>query len=357
MEQWARFQQFQRFEQLHGRAEALPVPAQTLHRSVSAQQLGGGIARLDAATPLWVQPPLAASAQPQQIHTAEQYLAGFAQQPSIPPVTIPDGFTAIPSGAPPFLAAIDNTSFTFAGIPAPPISDPQIVSLRSILPSVDPRVMKKILEESYTPYDILLLLPHELRGKAKVLFKDDFLDMANVSRDPYEFEMKHLLPALLHYGAILVYFAPASAKSALAISYNAYVIRLLLWSDRYYFRAVLSFHIHFHSDLIARKCVYTPEAWREDAGNLVASYITPAVRPASYIDGRKRPRSSDLPTGSSSPRRPLGNGSTTSFPPRVCWFWNLGQKCKVEPCGLRHVCSLEGCGAKHRACDHPKSSR
>ena len=69
--------------------------------------------------------------------------------------------------------------FSFPGIPLPPITDPKIISLQALLPEVDPRVMKKVLDDTFLPTDVLLLVPLESWNKAKGLLRDDFLDMAN----------------------------------------------------------------------------------------------------------------------------------------------------------------------------------
>ena len=62
--------------------------------------------------------------------------------------------------------------FSFPGIPLPPITDPKTFSLQALLPEVYPWVMNKVLDESFTPTDVLLLVPLESRNKAKALLRD-----------------------------------------------------------------------------------------------------------------------------------------------------------------------------------------
>ena len=78
----------------------------------------------------------------------------------------------------------ESGQFSFPGIPLPPITDPKIISLLALLPEVDPRVMTKVLDDTFSPTDVLLLVPLESRNKAKALLRDDFLAMANVAKDP-----------------------------------------------------------------------------------------------------------------------------------------------------------------------------
>ena len=94
--------------------------------------------------------------------------------------------------------------FTFPGIPLPPITDPKIISLQALLPEVDPRVMKKVLDDTFTTTDVLLLVPLESRNKGKALLHDDFLDMANIATDPRDFSMLHLAPAIYNYAVIVI---------------------------------------------------------------------------------------------------------------------------------------------------------
>ena len=122
--------------------------------------------------------------------------------------------------------------FSFPGIPLPPITDPKIISLQALLPEVDPRVMKKVLDETFTPTDVLLLVLLKSRNKAKALLRDDFLDMANITKDPRDFSMLHLAPAIYNYAAIVNYFAPDRTKGLLAAAFAAYVSRLMSWAER-----------------------------------------------------------------------------------------------------------------------------
>jgi hypothetical protein len=217
--------------------------------------------------------------------------------------------------------------------------------------------MKRILDDTYTPWDLLLLLPVELRGKAKQLAKDDFLDSAHLHKDPFDFSMIHLIPALSNYGAILVYFAPSAVKSQLAVTYNCYVSRLVVWAEKYYFRAVLAFHVHFHQDLLARKAVYSPEAWREEAGTLVASYITPSVRPAAAYDTGSRKRARIAEHLGASGRQALRPETSGRDKPLACFNWNLGLACKNSPCQFKHICMHSGCGRAHRTCEHASKGK
>ena len=121
--------------------------------------------------------------------------------------------------------------FSFPGIPLPPITDPKIISLQALLPEVDPRVMKQVLDDTFAPTDVLLLVPLESRNKAKALLRDDFLDMANVAKDPRDFSMLHFSPAIYNYAAIVIYFAPDRTKGPLAAAFATYISRLIGWAD------------------------------------------------------------------------------------------------------------------------------
>ena len=239
--------------------------------------------------------------------------------------------------------------FSFPGIPLPPITDPQIISLQALLPEVDPRVMKKVLDETFVPTDVLLLVPLESRNKAKALLRDDFLDMANIARDPRDFSIVHLAPAIYNYAAIVIYFAPDRTKGPLAAAFATYISRLMGWAERYYFRAVLQYHVHFHARIISQQGVYRADTWAAEAPNLMGSYITPNVRPISF-ESRKRNRAD------SGGLRPAGTGGgASSHKGRGdgrCWNWNAGRPCAREPCPFTHLCSMEGCTRAHKAVDH-----
>ena len=161
--------------------------------------------------------------------------------------------------------------FWFPGIPLPPITDPKIISLQALLPEVDPRVMKKVLDDTFAPTDVLLLVPLESRNKAKALLPDDFLDMANIARDPREFSMLHLAPALYNYAAIVIYIAPDATKGALAAAFATCIGRLMSWAEQYFFCAILQYHVHFHARIISLQGVYRAKAWSAEAPHLTGS--------------------------------------------------------------------------------------
>lgn len=239
--------------------------------------------------------------------------------------------------------------FSFPGIPLPPITDPKIISLQALLPEVDPRVMKKVLDETFTPTDVLLLVPLESRNKAKALLRDDFLDMANITKDPRDFSMLHLAPAIYNYAAIVIYFAPDRTKGPLAAAFATYVSRLMSWAERYFFRAILQYHVHFHARIISMQGVYRAEAWSAEAPHLMGSYITPNVRPISF-ESRKRQH-----TDISGPRHGGSGGGPGAHKGRGdgrCWNWNAGRPCVRDPCSFVHLCSADGCGKAHKGVDH-----
>ena len=64
--------------------------------------------------------------------------------------------------------------------------------------------MKKVLDDTFTTTDVLLLVPLESRNKGKALLHDDFLDMANIATDPRNFSMLHLAPAIYNYAVIVI---------------------------------------------------------------------------------------------------------------------------------------------------------
>ena len=239
--------------------------------------------------------------------------------------------------------------FLFPGMPLPPITDPKIISLQALLPEVDPRVMKKVLDNTFIPTDVLLLVPLESRNKAKALLRDDFLDMGNIARHPRDFTMIHLAPAIYNYAAIVIYFAPDHTKGPLAAAFATYIGRLLSWAERYFFREILQYHVHFHARIISLQGVHRAEAWSAEAPHLMGSYITPNVRPISY-EPRKQQHTD---SGGSRPGGAGGggNGSTGRGDGR-CWNWNAGRPCRKEPCGFTHMCSVDGCVKSPKAVDH-----
>ena len=237
--------------------------------------------------------------------------------------------------------------FSFPGIPLPPITDPQIISLQALLPEVDPRVMKKVLDDTFIPTDVLLLVPLESRNKAKALLRDDFLDMANIARDPRDFSILHLSPAIYNYAAIVIYFAPDKSKGPLAAAFATYINRLMSWAERYFFRAILQYHVHFHARVISQQGVYRAEAWASEAPHLIGSYITPNVRPVTF-ESRKRLHSDSSASRASGD----GFGSQKGRGGGRCWNWNSGRPCVREPCGFTHMCSVEGCTRPHKAVEH-----
>ena len=243
--------------------------------------------------------------------------------------------------------ASGGNQFSCPGIPLPPITDPKIISLQALLPEVDPRVMRKVLDDTFIPTDVLLLVPLESRNKAKALLRDDFLDMANIARDPRDFSILHLAPAIYNYAAIVIYFAPESTKGPLAAAFATYISRLMGWAERYFFRAILQYHVHFHARVISQQGVYRAEAWAAEAPHLMGSYITPNVRPITF-ESRKRHH------GDSGLVRPAGDtsGSQKGRGGGRCWNWNSGRPCVREPCGFTHMCSVEGCTRPHKAVDH-----
>ena len=171
--------------------------------------------------------------------------------------------------------ASGGNQFSFPGIPLPLITDPKIISLQALLPEVDPRVMRKVLDDTFVPTDVLLLVPLESRNEAKVLLRHDFLDMANNARDPRDFSILHLAPAIYNYAAIVIYFAPESTKGPQAAAFATYISRLMSWAVQYFFRAILQYHVHFHARVISQPGVHRAEAWAAEAPHLMGSYITP----------------------------------------------------------------------------------
>ena len=120
------------------------------------------------------------------------------------------------------------------------------------------------------------------------------------------------------------------------------------WAERYFFRAILQYHVHFHARVIAQQGVYRPEAWAAQAPHLMGSYITPNVRPISF-ESRKRHhpdsgRSRSTGMGRGGSHKGQGDGR--------CWNWNSGWPCVKDPCAFTHTCSMEGCGKSHKAVDH-----
>ena len=262
----------------------------------------------------------------------------FTAQPQMPAMGY--GWEASASG---------GSQFSFPGIPLPPITDPKIVSLQALLPEVDPRVMKKVLDNTFIPTNVLLLVPLESRNKAKALLRDDFLDMANIAKDPRDFSMLHLAPAIYNYAAIVIYFAPDRTKGPLAAAFATYISRLMGWAERYFFRAIMQYHMHFHARVISQQGIYRANVWAAEAPHLMGSYITPNVRPITF-ESRKRQH---VDSGGS---RPVGfRGGSSTHRGRGdghCWNWNAGWPCSKEPCGFTHMCSVGGCADSHKAVDH-----
>lgn len=116
--------------------------------------------------------------------------------------------------------------------------------------------MKRILDELFTSMDVLLLVPLELRNKAKGLLCDNFLVLANISDDPQDFSMLHLAQALYNYPAIVIYFSPERTKWPLATAFATYISRLTSWAERYFFLAILHYLMHFHARIISMQGIY-----------------------------------------------------------------------------------------------------
>ena len=219
--------------------------------------------------------------------------------------------------------------------------------------------MKKVLDDTFVPTDVLLLVAVESRNKAKTLLRDDFLEMTNFTKDPRDFTMLHLGPAIFNYAAIVIYFAPDGSKGPLAAAFATYIGRLMGWSERYYFRAILQYHVHFHGRIISIQGIFRADAWAAEAPHLMGSYITPNVRPISYdrpYESRKRQHAD---SGASRPGGAggVGGGSGSQVlkggrGDGRCWNWNQGRPCAKEPCGFTHLCSAEGCAKAHKAVDH-----
>ena len=236
--------------------------------------------------------------------------------------------------------------FSFPGILLPPITDPKIISLQALLPEVDLRVTKKVLDYNFLPTDVLLLVPLESWNKAKGLLRDDCLDMANIAKDHRDFSILHLAPAIYNYAAIVIYFAPEGSKGPLAAAFATYISRLMSWAERYFFRAILQYHIHFHACVISQQGVYRAEAWAVEAPHLIGSYITPNVRPITF-ESRKRHHGdsggSRMAGEATEGQKGRGGGR--------CWNWNSGRPCVREPCGFTQTCLVEGCTRLHKAID------
>ena len=243
----------------------------------------------------------------------------------------------------------DGGQFSFPGILLPPITDPKIISRQELLPEVDTRVMKKVLDDTFAPTDVLLLVPLESRNKANALLCDEFLDLANIARDPREFSMVHQAPALYNYAAIVIYFAPDATKGPLATAFATYIGCLMSWAERYSFRAILQYHVHLHAGIICLQGVYRAEAWSAEAPHLMASYITPNVDPITY-EPRKRHRE-DSGTSQLGGTGGVGTSQKGRGDGR-CWNWNAGRVCAKEPCTFMHTCSVDGRAKAHKAVDH-----
>lgn len=209
--------------------------------------------------------------------------------------------------------------------------------------------MKKVLDDTFTPTRVLLLVSIESRNKAKALLRDDFLDMANLAQDHREFSMFHLSPAIDNYAAKVVYFVPDATKGRLASAFATYIRRQMSWAERYFFLAILQDHVHFHARIIFLLGVYQVEARSAEAPHLMGSYITPNVQPITF-----EPRKSNRAESGSSRLGGTG-GVGTSQKGRGdghCWEWNVGRVCAKEPCTFTHTCSVDGCAKADKAVDH-----
>lgn len=117
-------------------------------------------------------------------------------------------------------------------------------------------------------------------------------------------------------------------------------VYVLRWSKHYFFRAALQYHVHFHEQIISIQAVYQAEERCIDAPMLMASYITPNVRPPSF-DPRKRPHIDSL-VGSRAATAQAGSGARSGRGDGKCWNWNTGRPCLRDPCIFAHICSIEG---------------
>ena len=161
--------------------------------------------------------------------------------------------------------------------------------------------------------------------------------------------MLHLAPAIYNYAAIVVYFAADSTKGPLAATFATYIGRLMSWVERYFFRAILHYHVHFHARIISLQGVYRAEAWSAEAPHLMGSYITLNVHPIAF-ESRKRHHAD---SGASRPGRTGGAGTPQKGRgDGRCWNWNAGWPCSKEPCTFTHTCSADGCAKSHKAMDH-----
>ena len=119
------------------------------------------------------------------------------------------------------------------------------------------------------------------------------------------------------------------------------------WAERYFFRAILQYHIHFHARVISQKGVYRAEARAAEAPHLIGSYITPYVRSITF-ESRKRHH------GDSGGSRMAGEatGGQKGRGGGRCWNWNSGRPCVRDPCGFTYTCSVKGCTRPHKAIYH-----
>ena len=148
--------------------------------------------------------------------------------------------------------------------------------------------MRKVLDDTFVPTDVLLLVPLESRNKAKALLRDDFLDMADIAKAPRDFSMLRLAPAIYHYAVTIIYFAPDRTKGPLAATFATHTSPLTGWGERYFFRAIMQYHMHcFHARVFSQQDIYRADAWAAEAPHLMGSYITPNVRPIAF-KSRKR---------------------------------------------------------------------
>ena len=239
--------------------------------------------------------------------------------------------------------------FSFPGIPLPAITDPTIISLQALLPEMDPRVMKKVLKDTFVPTDVLLLVPLESQNKAKALLCNDFLNMANIARNLRNYSILHLAPAIYSYAAIVIYFAPDRTKGPLAAAFATYIGLLMSWAEGFFFRAVLQYHIHFHARVISQQGVYRADTWAAEAPHLMGSYITPNVCPITYEPRKRHPADSG---GHRQAGSGGGLGSQKGRGNGHCWNCNAGRPCAWEPCPFTHICSAEGCTRSHKAVEH-----
>ena len=211
-------------------------------------------------------------------------------------------------------------------------TDPKILPLIDLFPTINQSFFKQIMENKFYPINIFKPCTDVsiVKSSKKSITIAKGLEIVTNEDDASYTDIKgfiHLLRCLVIYWDVMRYFAHPSLKDSLSHAFTLYHDRLLMFYNWYSWESVLQYHLAFHRSIWNRG-IDDPALWTRHEPNLESIFLIKRDKPLN------NPKVSDN-----------GRSSSTGTRPYPCNRFNAGKECK--DCKYQHVCST--CGKQHTA--------